>query len=141
MKRAVAAVMLAGSLLGFAGCSNSTKGEAASLVAAVDRFRRADFAGKPALLGPLQAVECTDKEVCAAKSACVAHAEPLVESIRTKNEVDLRMQNADAEPLDPEARGALIRKLDQASRLLDKGRTAQGACDEKILQLRVKYGV
>ena len=138
MKLVLATVALT---LALGACSNPSKGEAASLVAAVDRFRRADFAGKPALLAPLQEVACTDREVCAAKRACVAHAEPLVASIRAKNEVDQRMQNADAEPLDPDARAGLIRKLDEASRLLDQGRTAQGACDEKILQLRVKYGV
>lgn len=133
---AVAAAALQGAL---AACADPAKGEAASVLAAVDRFRRAEYAGKPALLAPLRAVPCTDKEVCAAKDACVAHAEPLATAIAMKTEVQLRMDAPDAGPMDDATRAALVAKLDEASRLLDKGRAAQAACDRDTLVLKMKY--
>jgi hypothetical protein len=121
------------------GCADPAKGEAASLVAAIDRFRRAEYPGKPALLGPLKDVPCKDATVCAAKDACVAHAEPLVQAITMKTEVQLRLGDGDAAAMDLEARAAMLAKLDEASRLLDQGRAAQGACDQKTLELKIKY--
>jgi hypothetical protein len=137
MTRAALLVALAPLLM--LACQNPAKAEAASLVEAVDRFRRAEFAGKPALLAPLQAVPCSDREVCAAKEACVAHAEPMVQGITLKHEVDVSMASADAAALDAETRATLLSKLDDASRLLDKGHAAQPSCDEKTMQLKMKY--
>ena len=137
MRRALMGLVVLG--LAIVGCSNPAKGEAASLVAAMDRFRAAELISKPGLLPPLQAMPCTDAEVCAAKTACVDHAERLVHGIALKHDVDMRMSGTDAASFDPETRAALIAKLDDASRLLDEGHAAQAACDEKTLQLRIKY--
>ncbi len=119
-------------------CTEPARGEAASVLAAVDRFRHAEYAAKPALLGPLKETPCTDPEVCAAKEACVAHAEPLVQAITMKAEVQRRMDE-DAGRLDDVARAALVAKLDEASRLLDTGRAAQAACDQRTIALRMKH--
>ncbi len=121
------------------GCADPAKREAASVVAAVDRFRRAEYPGKPALLGPLKDVPCMDRDVCAAKDACVAHAEAMVLAITMKTEVQQRLDEPDAGPLDLETRAALLTKLDDASHLLDKGRTLQASCDQKTLELKMKY--
>ncbi len=120
-------------------CADPAKAEAASVLAAVDRFRRAEYPGKPALLAPLEAVVCNDAAVCAAKEACVAHAQPLVQAITMKSDVERRLGDADAAGMDLETRAAMLAKLDEASHLLDKGRAAQGACDQKTLELKMKY--
>jgi hypothetical protein len=125
--------------LGAAACTDPAKGEAASVLAAVERFRRAEYPAKPGLLGPLKDVPCKDAEVCAAKDACVAHAEPLVQAITMKTEVQRALGDADAAAMDLETRAAMIGKLDEASKLLEKGRAAQGACDQRTLELKMKY--
>ena len=133
------ALALALAVVVVAACADPTKQEAASVLAAVDRFRRAEYPAKPGLLAPLKDVPCKDAEVCAAKDACVAHAEPLVQAITMKTDVQLRLGDADAAAMDLETRAEMIAKLDEASRLLDKGRAAQGACDQKTLELKMKY--
>ena len=120
-------------------CADPAKAEAASLLAAVDRFRRAEYPGKASMLPPLREVACTDRDVCATKDACIAHAEPLVAAIAMKSEVQRKMDDPEAGILDPDTRAALIAKLDDASKLLDKGRAAQAACDQKTIELRMRY--
>ena len=125
-----------------AACSGA-KREAASLVAAVDRYRQADPAGKVERAKDLAAVPCTDAEVCAAKAACFASAEPTALGYSLKAEVESSLDDLKAGRITKDQAEArdLPQKLDEASRQLDRGQAALGACDTKITALRVKYAL
>jgi len=142
MKRAPLLFSLLAIAVAVVACT-SAKREAASLVAAVDRFRQAEPAGKGALLPPLTAVECKDPDVCAAKAACVATAEPTVRGYALKADVETSLAELQAGKIsqDEASSRALPQKLDEASRLLDQGRSALGDCDAKVISLRLKYGL
>jgi len=131
------------SLILLAACTPSPKPQAASLVAAVDRFRQAENAEKPARLGDVEAAACSDKEVCAAKEACLAYARPTVEGLKLKNEVQAGLRDLDQKKLDPDAEAAraLPAKLEEASRALERGQASLVDCDTKVMALRVKYGI
>jgi hypothetical protein len=135
--------MRAAVLVLFVACTPSAKPEAASLVAAVDRFRSAENAEKPARLPDLEAAPCTDKEVCAAKAACVAYARPTADGLKLKSEVEVRLAELEQKRLDPESETAraLPAKLEDASRALERGHAALADCDAKTMGLRVKYGL
>jgi hypothetical protein len=124
-------------------CSNPAKGEASSLVANVDRFRRAENAEKPSLLPAIEGSPCTDQEVCAAKDACLAHAKPTAEGLVLKTEVQRGLSDLEDKRLAPDAAAAaaLPEKLYEASRLLDRGHAALAGCDQRILALRAKFGL
>jgi hypothetical protein len=124
-------------------CTPSAKPEAASLAAAVDRFRSAENAEKPARLADVEAAACTDKEVCAAKTACLAYVRPTVEGLVLKNEVQRGLADLERKTLDPDATAAraLPAKLEAASRALERGHSSLAECDAKIVALRVKYGL
>jgi len=125
------------------GCSNPAKGEAATLVANVDRFRRAENADKPSLLPAIESSPCTDPDVCAAKQACLAHAKPTADGLALKNEVQRGLADLEQKRLEPDASAAatLPTKLDEASRLLDRGHAALAGCDQRLLVLRAKFGL
>jgi hypothetical protein len=130
-------------LLALAACAPSAKREAASLVAAVDRYRQAELAGKGAAAPAIAAVACQDPEVCAAQRACVASADPTVQGYALKAEVEASLADLQAGKISRDeatARG-LPQKLDQASRLLGQGQAALGDCDAKVVALRLKYAL
>jgi hypothetical protein len=125
------------------GCANPAKGEASTLVANVDRFRRAENAEKPSLLPAIEGSPCTDQDVCAAKDACLAHAKPTAEGLVLKTEVQRGLSDLEDKRLAPDAAAAaaLPEKLYEASRLLDRGHAALAGCDQRILVLRAKFGL
>ena len=140
--RTVVLVLAVGLAFPLAACS-SQKREAGSLVEAVDRFRKADMTAKGPLADAIEAVGCTDAEVCAAKEACMAAARPTAQGAALKTEVALalaqlktgRISQAEA------ASKGLPEKLDDSSRLLDEGRANLTECDRKTVALRVKYAL
>lgn len=124
-------------------CGNPAKREAASLVSAVDRFRRAGNPSKPQEARTIASVACADPEVCAAKEACLAASEPTAKALALKNEVEHGVSDLEQKKLspdDPVAR-SLPEKLDQAQHLLEEGHGKMAACDEKVGRLRIKYGL
>ena len=125
-----------------AACSPG-KREAASLVAAVDRYRRAEMGAKGPLADAIDAAPCTDEEVCAAKTACVASARPTARGAALKAEVEASLADLRAGKLtqDQAASRDLPGKLDLAGRLLDEGHVKLSACDAQITALRLKYGL
>ena len=125
-----------------AACSPA-KREAASLVSAVDRYRRAENANKPALAGVLETVACTDREVCEARDACLATSRPTTKGLLLKHEVESALSDLHAGRLSADQAGAraLPSKLDEAQRLLDEGHASLSACDAKLTSLRLKYGL
>jgi hypothetical protein len=129
-------------LVAFAACADS-KREAASLVGAVDRYRRAENKDKPEAAAALETVECHEKDVCDAKTACLAVSRPTARGLVIKREVEEKIGDLEAKRLDPDAEAAkaLPEKLDEASRLLEEARAALPGCDAKILNVRHKYGL
>jgi hypothetical protein len=125
-----------------AGCA-SGKQEASSLVAAVDRFHRAENADKPDREAAIAQVVCADKEVCEAKRLCDAAARSTAAGLRLKAEVEKGLAAIEKGTLakTDDAAKALPDKLDEAGRLLGEGHAGMPACDQKILALRGRYGL
>jgi hypothetical protein len=119
------------------------KREAASLVEAVDRYRRAEMASKGPLADALDAVPCTVTEVCAAKTACIAASRPTAEGVALKAEVETSLAALHAGKITQEEAASrnLPAKLGRAGLLLDEGYAKLPACDARITALRLRYGL
>ena len=138
MRRTVALLALA-----TVACAGSSKREAATLIAAVDRYRSADNASKARLTQSVADVACTDAQVCDAKRACLEAIDPTTRALRLKDEVTLRLSDIEGKRLAadaPEAQ-ALPDKLDEAARLLTEGRAKMPDCEKKLTDLRLLHGV
>lgn len=138
--RRPALVALVGAVGVLSGCVRG-KGEAASLVAAVDRYRKADLLAKAPLADAIDAVPCSQEDVCAAKRACMAVARPTVRGAALKAEVESALDALHDGKLTQEQAAAedLPAKLDEASRDLEEGRAKLPACDLAITGLRFRY--
>lgn len=124
-------------------CAGSAKREASILVAAVDRYRRADSVSKTAEAQRVAAVACTDAKVCGAKRACLAALNPTARALALKDEVARRvtdLQEKRLAPDSPEAE-ALPGKLDEAEKLLREGRAKMPDCEKLLTDLQMDYGV
>jgi hypothetical protein len=120
-----------------AACS---RGEAKSVIEAVDRFRKAPVEQQPELADALEKVPCSDDAVCAAKDACVKSASLTAKGFRKQREVEqvlAEVLDGSLAKTDPRATKAGL-ELDEADRLRKEGMDALPACDEKITALRVK---
>lgn len=117
-----------------------SRGEARSVIEAVDRFRKAPTDQQPPLADALEKVSCSDDEVCTAKDACVKSASATAKGIRKRQEVERTL----AEVLDgslPKTDARATKSymdLDESDRLMKEGMEALPACDEKITTLRIK---
>lgn len=141
MTRARAAVILA--TLAIAACDSGERREAAVLVVAVERFRMADNARKPASVDALRAVPCAAPEVCRARDACLASAEATAKALRLKSEVEQGLSAIEKGALSkesPEAR-ALPQKLDSAEMLLKEGFQELPRCEEQVASLKRRLGI
>jgi hypothetical protein len=137
-RRAVRAAVLLS--LALVSCGSS-KQEAASLVAAVDRFHKAENVDKPERAKALAQVVCADAEVCEAKRLCDASARATAAGLLLKVEVEKGLAAIEKGTLakTDDAAKALPDKLDEAGRLLGEGHAQMPACDQKILALRARY--
>lgn len=119
-------------------CDSGERREAEQLVAAVDRYRRADNPGKPAAVDALRAVPCSAPDVCRARDACLASADATARALRLKSEVEqgLAAIERDAMPKDTPEAQALPAKLDEAEALLKEGFERLGPCDEQLMALK-----
>jgi hypothetical protein len=143
MRNARFALALTSALtVGLSACSVGKK-ESASLVAAVDRYRRAEMGAKGPLADAIAETPCTDEEVCAAKLACMASAGPTVKGAGLKTEVERALAGLRSGKLtqDEAAQKGLPEKLEAASSLLSEGEAKLGRCDALITALRLKYGL
>ena len=124
-----------------AACTSGARQEAAQVAEAMDRFRKADNATKPAMVGTLRAVKCSATDVCQARDACLASAEATAKSLSLKSEVEQAIVALDAGTLSKESAEAqgLALKLEETSTLLDEGYKALPACDDQIMALKRKY--
>jgi hypothetical protein len=133
-------------LAGVAACKPSGQADAKDLLAAIDNYRTADTAYKPAAAKAVEAVVCKADDVCAAKAACLAAIQPTVQGIVMDTEVRRGLDELAAAPraADGGAAGTARSLADEASRaraLLDRGHDAMPACDEKTTALRIKYHI
>jgi hypothetical protein len=123
-------------------CTSRGRQEAAQVAEAMDRFRKADNASKPATVGSLRAVKCSVTDVCHARDACLASAEATSKSLVLKSEVEQTLSAVEKGTMltDAPAARALGGKLDEAETLLKEGFAALPACDDQIMALKRKYG-
>jgi hypothetical protein len=132
---------LAAALL-VSACRPSGKVEAASLDDAVDRYRRAEGTQKVSESEAVAALPCTSPEVCDAKKACLGAMDATTRALALKDEVartvgDLQEKRL---ALDASAVQDLPGKLDEATRLLQEGRTKMTDCEKQLVDLRLKFG-
>jgi hypothetical protein len=138
-------VAAAAAALGIAllpSCTPGGRQEAQQVAEAMDRFRKADNAAKPATVGTLRAVKCSATDVCHARDACLASAEATSKSLVLKSEVEQTLSAVEKGTLSkdaPEAR-ALAGKLDEAETLLKEGFAALPPCDDQMMTLKRNYG-
>lgn len=129
-------------VLEFAACTGSGKREAAALTEAVDRFRGATADSvRAAQVQSVEALSCSDPQVCDTKRACVDAIGPTARALALKNEVTAKLADLEAArlaPDSPEAQGLPL-KLDEATRLLREGHKKMDECDTKLTDLRVTY--
>ena len=128
-------------VVALSGCSAGAKQEAAQVVEAMDRFRKADNPAKPDTVATLRAVKCSATDVCRARDACLASAEATAKALRLKSEVEqgLGAIEKDAMARDSADAKALPAKLDEAENLLKEGFAALPACDDQVMALKRKY--
>lgn len=129
--------------LGAGACTTGARQEAAQVVEAVDRFRKADNPAKPAAVEALRAVKCSAADVCKARDACLASAEATAKAMRLKSEVEQGLDRVekDAMPRDSEEARALPAKLDEAEALLKEGFSLLPACDDRIMDLKRRHRI
>ena len=116
---------------------------AAQVAEAMDRFRKADNAAKPAMVEGLRNVKCTATDVCKARDACLASAEATAKSLRLKSEVEQGLSAVEkgTMPKDSAEARALGGKLDEAETLLREGFAALPNCDDQVMALKRKYAL
>jgi hypothetical protein len=133
--------LLAPALVVLAACDAGERRDAEGVVAAVERFRRAENADKPRAVEALRGARCSGADVCRARDACLASAEPTAKALRLKDEVEKSLKAVEQGTLakdSPEAR-SLVAKLDEAEALLNEGHDRLGACDEQMSALKRKH--
>jgi hypothetical protein len=138
----LALAMACGVALSSTACSVSARREAATLLAAMDRYQRADNASKSTYVRAVAAVACSDGQVCDAKQACLAAIEPTAQALAIKDEVSVRVADLQEKRLSPDAPEAQVLpgRLDLATKLLNEGRSKMPVCEKKLADLRVAYG-
>ena len=123
------------------GCDHDRRADAMLLVGRVDQFRRADNATKPSLVDAIRTTPCNEDDICAARTACLAFAEPTAKALVTKHEVEVSLGAIEHGTLakdTPEAQ-SLPSKVDAAEALLKEGQSKLDACDSLLLDLKRTY--
>lgn len=124
-------------------CDAGPRREAESVIVAVERFRQADNASRPAAADALRAVPCTATDVCQARDACLAFSEPTAKALRLKREVEegLKALETGTLPKDSPAARALPEKLEQAESMLREGQSRMTGCDEQMQALKRRHRI
>ncbi len=129
-------------LFGLSGCDQAARKEAGELDRAVMAYREAENPRKSGLAKRIAEVPCVQKDVCAAKEACVVTAKATGDGLDKKRNVEMFMVNElpKLERGDPKAL-EMIGELDAAEKLLVVGRDSVAACDEAMRGLRKTYSL
>ena len=126
-------------LLLVAGCDAAAKRETEQLANAVERFRRAENAEKPGLVGGIRDTACTDAEVCQARATCLASAEATSKGLTTSAEA--KQAIGAMKTYDEVSAKALEQRLDEAKKDLDEGMAKLRECDDQLMALKRKHHV
>jgi hypothetical protein len=126
----------------FACRSGAAQRESAALADAVDRYRTADDGAKSTRAQGVLSLACTEAAVCTAKRVCLAAIEPTTRALELKSEVTQRLADLEQKRLSPDSPEAesLPAKLDEATRLLQEGRSKMTDCDKSLVDLRLQFG-
>jgi hypothetical protein len=124
------------------GCDEAGRKEAAALDRAVMAYREAENPHKSDHAKRLESVPCQNKDVCAAKAACLVTAKATGEGLEKKRVVEEFMANEfpKLSPGDPKAQ-EMLTTLDAAEKLLVTGRDSVAPCDEAMRNLRKTYSL
>ena len=128
--------------LATSACTGSDKRETAALEEAIDRYRHSQSPSRTDLALAVAAVPCTEAAVCEAKTACLAGIEPTNRALLLKDEVASRIGDLEHKRITadaPEAQ-ALPGKLEEATRLLEIGRTKMADCEKRLIDLHLHHG-
>jgi hypothetical protein len=137
----LALAIAASAVASLAACDSGARSDAQRLASAVERYRRADNPSKPSTIDAIRSAPCSADDVCRAKAACLATAEPTAKALTIQHEVEVALRALDAGTLpkdSPKAKG-LFAKVDAAEALLNEGHGKLTACDDQILALKQKY--
>jgi hypothetical protein len=136
------AALLGALVIACAACDDAPRRETSALLAAVDRYVRADNGAKATRAEAVAAVACTAPDVCAAKQACLAAIGPTVRALTLKDDVAARVAALEAShgAADAAATADLPGKLDEAERLLKEGHEKMGGCETALADLRLRRG-
>jgi len=142
MRHSIPALWVALGLSVGACQGNAGRRESASLAEVVDRYRNAEEGAKSERAQGVLALACTDATVCEVKRICMAAIEPTTKALALKNEVAQCLNELDQKKLPPDSPevAALPDKLEEATRLLQDGRTKMLECDKRLAELRVQFG-
>lgn len=132
MRIAVVVVGVVG-VVGLVGCH--TKDEARALVTAVDAYRAAPNDDKPAKADALDKVECSDKDICAARDACRKSADATAKGLRLQKEVEGGSRDSGPYPDD------LAAKWKEASSDLAEGYGLLDDCRNRTQALKEHFGL
>ncbi len=124
-------------------CDGADRRDAGGVIQAVERFRRADNAAKPAIVEGLRTAPCAAADVRETRATCLAFAEATSRALVLKSEVEQGLTNVEKGviPKDSGEARALGTKLDEAEALLKIGFDGLAPCDERILALKRKYRI
>ena len=120
--------------LAAAGCH--AKDEARTLVGAVDAYRAASNDDKPKKAAAIDAVACTDEEVCKAKDACRKSADATAKGLELQAEIQEALK--DGGNADPDV---MQKKFDEANSDLAEGYGELEDCRAKCERLRERFGL
>ncbi len=122
-------------------CDGAERRDAETVVAAVQRFRTADYATTPAAVAELRKIPCAAPEVCNARETCIVAGDAMSRAIVLKTEAARGVAALEKGILakDSDEARALPQKLDEAEVLLKKGHDALPACDEQVQALKRKH--
>ena len=112
-----------------------TKDEARALVTAVDAYRAASNDDKPAKADVIDKLECSDKDVCAAKEACRKSANATAHGLRLQKEVEQSSRDSGPYPDD------LAKKWKEASSDLAEGYGLLDDCRNRTQALKERFGL
>ena len=132
--RRVAWVLLVVGTLGTVGCH--AKQEAVALVSAVDAYRAASNDEKPKKAAAIDAVACTDKDVCEAKDACRRSVDATAKGLKLQAEIQAAI--ADGGKPDPDM---MQKKFEESNSDLAEGYGFLDQCNSKIQALKEHFGL
>ena len=112
------------------------KDEARAVIGAVEAYRNAPNDQKPAKAAALDAVPCTDKDVCEVKDACRRSADATAKGLRLQAEIQTAI--ADGGKPDPDV---MQKKFEESNSDLAEGYGFLDECRDKVRRLKEHYSL